>query len=636
MSTWRIALLGVCAIPFSLQAQVLWNNGPFQTGTGTGGQPISQVPPGFDTLGSPVNGYLAGAPQRVADNFLVTSARWDLTNLRVFAYQEGASVPPNPFSQAYVAIFDADPTRTTNLSPIFGSLDPTSAPNALVSQSSTGVFRVDGTGATVGQRLIYDITLDVNAAPILEPGEYWMAWGLRGSTATSIVSAVPVTPVPPGANGLNWGRTRYTPPGREDFWQIADGNTPAGGNAQQFEPYDHAFFLNGGTLSANQWSANGGGFYGTATNWSGGLVPNGPSAVANFLSLPTQDSTIVVASPITLNRINFNNVNQYTLTGAGFITMQGAQAAQINVFEGVHAIINAIVINTDLHLNVQKASSVIDTSSPLNATSRTVIKRGAGTWQLPPIDAGTLIIRSGTVRFLSSNPGTPAAKLTRLTIDGGPQPAGKLDLRNNALVIDYTGASPMPDLRHLILRGRNNGLWNGNGVISSLAQSGGITGVASIEGSQYISAAGTTTFAGRTVDATSVLLKYTYTGDTDLSGVIDFDDYARTDAGFLSGGDDWFNGDFDFNDTVDFDDYALIDAAFLLQGGPLDSGRLGGGVTVGGVREGMTAMEIYELHAARFGEAYTSAFWSLVPEPGSIGIFSVLLAAGLGRRGARQ
>jgi hypothetical protein len=61
-----------------------------------------------------------------------------------------------------------------------------------------------------------------------------------------------------------------------------------------------------------------------------------------------------------------------------------------------------------------------------------------------------------------------------------------------------------------------------------------------------------------------VLVKYTYYGDAQLTGLVDFDDYAQIDNGFLNDLEGWFNGDFDLNDDIDFDDYALIDSAFLL------------------------------------------------------------------------
>ena len=73
------------------------------------------------------------------------------------------------------------------------------------------------------------------------------------------------------------------------------------------------------------------------------------------------------------------------------------------------------------------------------------------------------------------------------------------------------------------------------------------------------------------VDSSAVLIKYTYYGDTDLNGVINFDDYARVDSGFNNHGSDWFHGDFDYNGHVDFDDYALIDLAFNTQSGALRS-----------------------------------------------------------------
>ena len=62
-----------------------------------------------------------------------------------------------------------------------------------------------------------------------------------------------------------------------------------------------------------------------------------------------------------------------------------------------------------------------------------------------------------------------------------------------------------------------------------------------------------------------MLVKYTYYGDTDFNGIVNFDDYARIDAGFNSGCTGWLNGDLDYNDVVNFDDYALIDLAFNSQ-----------------------------------------------------------------------
>ena len=68
------------------------------------------------------------------------------------------------------------------------------------------------------------------------------------------------------------------------------------------------------------------------------------------------------------------------------------------------------------------------------------------------------------------------------------------------------------------------------------------------------------------VSATDILVRYTFYGDADLSGKVDFDtDYHQWQAGFESGGalTGWVWGDFDHNGVIDFDtDYHLWQAAF--------------------------------------------------------------------------
>jgi len=80
------------------------------------------------------------------------------------------------------------------------------------------------------------------------------------------------------------------------------------------------------------------------------------------------------------------------------------------------------------------------------------------------------------------------------------------------------------------------------------------------------------TFDGESLDSTAVLVKYTYCGDTDFNGRVNFDDYVRTDSGFNNHRSGWLNGDFDGNGQVNFDDYVLIDLAFNTQSGTLTRG----------------------------------------------------------------
>src|SRR5262249_1611877 len=69
-------------------------------------------------------------------------------------------------------------------------------------------------------------------------------------------------------------------------------------------------------------------------------------------------------------------------------------------------------------------------------------------------------------------------------------------------------------------------------------------------------------FAGQSVDNTSVLVRYTYFGDADLSGTVDTIDFSLLAATFSQSGKSWFNGDFDYNGLVDTIDFSLLASNF--------------------------------------------------------------------------
>ncbi|CAN5645553.1 hypothetical protein BH09PLA1_BH09PLA1_06030 [soil metagenome] len=153
--------------------------------------------------------------------------------------------------------------------------------------------------------------------------------------------------------------------------------------------------------------------------------------------------------------------------------------------------------------------------------------------------------------------------------------SGKLDLFNNALIVDYSGASELAATQTLINSARAGGAWTGNGITSTSAKNANPrnTTLGTMEASDFKTLyTPATPFAGESIDSTAVLVKYTYYGDTDFNGVVNFDDYSRTDAGFNNSRSGWLNGDFDGNGVVNFDDYSLIDLAFNTQGAPLRAG----------------------------------------------------------------
>ncbi|MBC8107558.1 MAG: hypothetical protein H7Z14_13280 [Anaerolineae bacterium] len=172
---------------------------------------------------------------------------------------------------------------------------------------------------------------------------------------------------------------------------------------------------------------------------------------------------------------------------------------------------------------------------------------------------------------------------TALSIDNG----GALDLTNNSMIVDYGGASPYVTIRDYIATARNGGAWNGSGITSfgAFLANPRNTTLGLLTSVEYFSIYGFgADYLGQNIDLNAIVVKYTYYGDTDFNGVVDFDDYSRADAGFNNNRTGWLNGDVDGNGIVDFDDYSLIDLAFNTQGVALRGQGVGASLVRVGAR----------------------------------------------------
>jgi len=83
-----------------------------------------------------------------------------------------------------------------------------------------------------------------------------------------------------------------------------------------------------------------------------------------------------------------------------------------------------------------------------------------------------------------------------------------------------------------------------------------------------LSGANSDMFAGQTVDATSVLIKYTYVGDANLTGKMEMasgtrgTDKWRLNNGFANTLTGFANGDVDYDGTVDANDYFWLNSNY--------------------------------------------------------------------------
>jgi len=183
------------------------------------------------------------------------------------------------------------------------------------------------------------------------------------------------------------------------------------------------------------------------------------------------------------------------------------------------------------------------------------------------LHAAGLTINDGAVA-VQVNGGTSV--LGALSISGDATPIAKLDLNNNAAIIDYplNGPNPESTIRAQIIAGRGgSGLgkpWNGQGITSSTAQNDVLTNPNSTSIAYAVNdqlpLGAYSNFGGQTVDPTSVLIRYTRTADANLDGVVNDDDVTIVGANYAPGISKaaWALGDFDYNGFVDDDDVTLL------------------------------------------------------------------------------
>jgi autotransporter-associated beta strand protein len=215
--------------------------------------------------------------------------------------------------------------------------------------------------------------------------------------------------------------------------------------------------------------------------------------------------------------------------------------------------------------------------NPLSALTATNIRQWS-LWIGGP--STTAIIRpNGTA--------TGTSTLVQLTV----VPGGVFDLTDNDLVVranPLTKDSIHSNIQANIVSARNGvdakfvTNWSGAGITSSMARLINVragfdmVGLGVIRNSDLELVTGIPnnvlwTFSGQLVGRDDVLVKYTYTGDANLDGLVSFDDYAAMDSAYfgLIPNLGWATGDVNFDGRIDFDDYSVVDQAFYFQGAPL-------------------------------------------------------------------
>jgi hypothetical protein len=156
---------------------------------------------------------------------------------------------------------------------------------------------------------------------------------------------------------------------------------------------------------------------------------------------------------------------------------------------------------------------------------------------------------------------------TGLTIDA----TSALDLADNDIVLDYSGASPEAGIEALVAKGYNFGNWLGKGIWSSVAgilenQCTYALGVATNGSLVNPFGNGTTgpLFAGQSVDNTTVLIKFTHRVDLDLDGLVTGNDASVFNNNYDEGNGiaTWQTGDMDYDGVWTSNDAAFFNCCY--------------------------------------------------------------------------
>jgi autotransporter-associated beta strand protein len=290
------------------------------------------------------------------------------------------------------------------------------------------------------------------------------------------------------------------------------------------------------------------------------VAPNGISSV--------QALTALGANRSISNSVAFANFNLVPLaiTGANNLTLSG------NVDLG------GATRTLQVDNPVTELSGVVSAATTFGLT-----KTGAGTLKLSnantydggtTVSAGTLVLGNadatagGAIAIADGALAQAEASLPKAvsvtTINTNL--TGKFDLTNNSMVVKSMSVAAV---QAEIVKAFNAGQWNGPAGLTSSTAAVALPAVTAI-GFADNGILNKTEFKGVTpLNATDVLVKYTYYGDSDLSGATTLDDYTLFLNGYQTAGTTWVQGDYDYNGLVTLDDFTLFLAGYQQQGAPL-------------------------------------------------------------------
>lgn len=300
------------------------------------------------------------------------------------------------------------------------------------------------------------------------------------------------------------------------------------------------------------WGVDANGNSSVAGNWIGGL-PGAVDDKVAFSTVITDDRIVTVDAPFTAGSIYFDGAKNYLVQGPAAITLDVSAGSALLAAKnlhgaGTHTISAPLTFNDNTTIDVASGST-LRLTQPMNAAVGVAItKTSDGMLAVKNVRATGLSLNGGTVQVIAGggNGGTSVVKSLSIAA------TARLDLNNNDLLIDYTGASPYTSIRDYLLAGLNTGV---GGIISTSGQAAGNTVHAIVDNAHLHKSL----WNGLSIDDTTIIAKYTFRGDANLDGAVGFADLVAVAQNYgKNGGATWDMGDFNYDGNVGFADLVSV------------------------------------------------------------------------------
>jgi len=354
--------------------------------------------------------------------------------------------------------------------------------------------------------------------------------------------------------------------------------------------------------------------------------------------------SVLLAGGLAL-RVSAQSATPETVAGSATLTLveRGGDISLIDQGESGPSVGDLTVVFAPGVINIGSGTTKASFTSGTGGTVVDgTINFNAGTFNsVGTLDVGGRVQLSSAARNAA---GTPSNKKLLEAGSATLTSSGVIDLNDNDALF-HSGTRQKYE--NFVKAARNNGLWDQPGITSTAAKNAvpKNKNLGVLSGTEYLAVNGTP-FNGKTVVAGDTVIKFTFNGDTDFNGVVNFDDYARTDSGFNNGRSGWLNGDFDYNGIVNFDDYSLIDNAFNTQGSTVlasGNGALAGPANVtlvSAIDEATGAISMVDSNFAiavrPVAHPDHGGNLQAVPEPGALTFIGLGTLGAMRRRHRRQ